>query len=97
MKKLMFSAFGLSLVLFTGACAPKLSIKGQAVKIAKAEPPQGCKDVGVVSAPSYVSGLEERTYTTLKNEAAEKGGNYVRLDSVNSAGQYTATVFKCPE
>ena len=96
MNRTTYLIFSL-LVGIGGACAPKLSVNGQLVKIAKAEPPQGCTEVGMVSAPSYVSGLEERTYTTLKNAAAEKGGNYVRLDSINSAGQYTATAFKCPQ
>jgi hypothetical protein len=100
MKRFLYRVtFMITVSMFSFGCAaPKLSVQGQSVKIMKSDPPQGCTEVGVISAPTYGEGFEERTYTILKNKAAEKGANYVRQDSVSATRHtYIATAFKCPE
>lgn len=49
---------------------------------------------------NLVSGMEENVRNKLRNDAAERGANYIRLETHSSDGngvRYTGTAFKCPQ
>lgn len=83
------------IVFSIAACATKeLTTLGQKVKVAKAEPTKDCTEIAQVSANNQDAEVRN---ALLKNRAAEKGANYVRLDAVTNFGEYTGTAFKCPQ
>ena len=85
------------LVLSTMACGGSLSKAGAAVKVMKADPPQGCSELGAVSGRAIGPDHIERSKNGMRNEAAEKGANYVRLENLDTENGYAAgTAYKCP-
>ena len=84
-------------LLLTAACGGgALTEAGARVKLMKADPPSSCADVGTVSAHAIGPNSDERTRNTLRNDAAEKGGNYVRLETATEEGGLTGTAYSCP-
>lgn len=65
---------------------PPLTAKGKAVVVSPKLEPEGCKEIGPIQAehgsgcePLGLEGAREGAEATLRNLAAEKGANYVRL------------------
>lgn len=87
----------LLLVMLT-ACGPALSEAGAGVKVMSADPPPNCTEIGHVSGSLARRDRAERAKNEMRNRAAEKGANYVRLEGVDSAYGSSAngTAFKCP-
>jgi hypothetical protein len=88
--------FGLALIccLFLAACSTALTVQGQKVKVIKSDPPANCKEIGVVVG-SNNNGNPEYMNNDLRNNAAEKGANVVRLDTAYLT-KISGTAFKCP-
>ncbi|MDX2021263.1 MAG: DUF4156 domain-containing protein [Deltaproteobacteria bacterium] len=72
-----------------GTTAPAVVLRpgANAVKVAKAEPPDGCVEVGPIEAIHGSGcggfgreGTYEGAYMTLKNKADERQANFVRAD-----------------
>ena len=84
------------LAVSLGGCGGSLSAAGTAVKVMKADPPADCTEVGVVSGHAVGPDHRTKSRNKLRNEAAEKGGNYVRLETVAADGGEMGTAFKCP-
>ena len=78
------------MLLLSGCSLWTLSESGSRVLVMKSDPPPGCQEVGSVRG-----GDDEKVI--LRNMAAEKGGNYVRLETVTPNGILTGTAYKCPE
>jgi hypothetical protein len=82
----------LSITMFAcGGAAPpvKLSAAAKSVRVKKADPPSNCQEIGPVTATHGdgcgnfgKKGDYEGAYALLKNSAAAKGANYVRLDKM---------------
>ena len=49
------------------------------MKLMKNDPPPSCAEVGSVSGYTVGPNYEERLKNKLRNDAADKGANYVRL------------------
>ncbi len=90
----------MSLVLvasvLVGCGGSTLTQSGAQVKLMKADPPPACKEVGGVSSYTIGPSYQEKNKTKLRNEAAEKGANYVRLEQNDSDGNAAGTAYLCP-
>lgn len=73
-----------------------LTDAGAQVKLMKADPAPGCTEVGGVSGYTVGPDYQEKNKNKLRNEAAEKGGNYVRLEQNDSDGNASGTAYRCP-
>ena len=88
-------------LLAVGCGKEALTPAAQNVVVQKSDAPDGCTEVGFVTEfGSNFNGKEmhEVARTKLRNRAAEKGGNYLRLESVIEDGngvKYTGTVYDC--
>lgn len=90
-------AVGVIVLLTLVSCASAgLDPEIQKIKIMKGDPPSECQEVGVVDSQGWGVWSEESRRTRLKVKAAEKGGNYVRLDKVLFDDGYVGTAYKCP-
>lgn len=90
---------GSTLLLFAGCSSGKLSGDGQKVKVMKADPPANCTELKVVSNSPVAFCDENCARNKIRNEAAEAGANYLRLDSTGMTGGspvMSGTAFKCP-
>lgn len=74
-----------------------LSQAGAQVRLMKADPAPGCREVGGVSGYTVGPDYQERNKNKLRNEAAVKGANYVRLEQNDSDGNASGTAFTCPD
>ena len=59
----------------------------------KADPPAGCKELGVVLGKH---GDSDSQQAEMRNKAAEMGANYVRWDAVQFSGS-SGTAYACPQ
>ena len=85
------------LAVGTVACGGSLTEAGARVKLMKADPPQACTEVGSVSGYKVGPNYQERLKNDLRNDAAGKGANYVRLETLTSDGNASGTAFRCPD
>jgi hypothetical protein len=84
--------------------APVLSPGATNVRVMKADPPAGCKELGDVRGnPGDTTGDEgakvEEAKIDARNKTAAKGGNYFRwdtLDPYSSTALITGTAYECP-
>ena len=74
-----------------------LTAAGAKVTLNKADPPPTCKEAGSVSGYTIGPDYQEKNKNKLRNEAAEKGANFVRLEQNDSDGNAAGTAYKCPE
>jgi hypothetical protein len=88
-KQLLALAF----VCSAAACGGALTEQGSQVKLLKADPPADCKEVGSVSAYMVGPNFQERLKNKMRNDAAQKGANYVRLENLTSDGNAAGTAF----
>jgi hypothetical protein len=81
------------LVLTIGCSPVALTEAGKNVRTITSDPPATCEDIGTV----YGRGDSEEIKNGMRNEAAEKGANYVRMETYNpmTAGG-SGTAFRCP-
>jgi hypothetical protein len=85
---------GSGLVVACGGGA--LTQAGAAVTLNKADPPSGCSEAGGVSGYTIGPEYQEKNKNKLRNEAATKGANYVRLEQNDSDGNASGTAYRCP-
>lgn len=83
--------------LFSACTTPALNPAATNVKIMKSDPPAGCQDLGGVDS---VGEMTEKTGAEfarirIRNKAAEKGANYVRIDAATN-DTLSGTMYKCP-
>jgi hypothetical protein len=95
LSRSLTSCLPLLLVLGMGCEPPMtaLTVEGRQVRLSKKDAPRTCREVGTVE--SNDTKLEEAQYK-LRNETAERGGNYVRWDSAKTGYVLTGTAFECP-
>ena len=91
---LVFVVFGGALMACGGGV---LTQAGAQVQLMKGDPPQGCKEIGGVSGYTIGPDYQEKNKNKLRNEAATKNGNYVRLEQNDSDGNAAGTAYRCPE
>ncbi|MBS2018505.1 MAG: DUF4156 domain-containing protein [Deltaproteobacteria bacterium] len=89
----LLAAFAASLTACGGGA---LTQAGAQVTLNKADPPKGCVEKGGVSGYTIGPDYQERNKNKLRNEAAEKGANYVRLEQNDSDGNASGTAYSCP-
>lgn len=82
--------------LFLSGCATALTTEGSKVKLMKNDPPSNCKEIGSVKGLTRGTGDMEVAKNEMRNEAAEKGANYVRYESAQEAVSASGTAFLCP-
>jgi hypothetical protein len=87
----------LGVVLGGVACGGSLTEAGARVKLMKADPPPTCTEVGSVSGYKVGPNYQDRLKNDLRNDAADKGANYVRLETLTSDGNASGTAFRCPD
>ena len=80
MKRLMMVMVVGAFVVSGCGSAPEKKVD---VQLMKNDPPMGCRMVGDVQSKG--DDMNEAK-ANLRQQAAEKGGNYVRLDALNLAG-----------
>ena len=81
MKRLVFlMVAGAVMVSGCGSTPEKKEIN---VQLMKSDPPMGCQMVGDIQSKG--DDMNEAK-ANLRQQAADKGGNYVRLDALNMAG-----------
>jgi len=76
------------------ACSTPLTVGGRGVRVVKSDLPLMCEDLGTVESadPS-----PDDTRNEIRNDAAEMGANFVRLDSTTAAGYgLIGTAYRCP-
>jgi len=83
------------------ACSPlALTDAGKNVKLLKADPPKACFDIGPVdgTVPESDTGMSREEFSKIKvrNNAAERRADYVRIDRVYEDGTIAGTAFRCP-
>lgn len=88
-----------------GACLPTVTAtpEGQQVKLMKGDPPAGCEELRDVDGEDtgfVESGAnQESAKARLRNAAASIGANYVRMETVEKAGntvRFHGTAYRCP-
>jgi hypothetical protein len=92
-----------ALLIFATGCAKptKLNENGLAVKMGKNDPAKECQEIGFIKGNSsnFVKDYEENARNKMRNEAAVKGANYIRLETAHKDSNgvvYEGTAFKCP-
>ena len=91
--------FWLSLLFvgcLVGCGGASLTQAGAKVMLNKSDPPAGCSEVAGVSAYTIGPDYQNKNKNKLRNEAGEKGANYVRLEQNDSDGNASGTAYKCP-
>jgi hypothetical protein len=86
----------LALAFAVGACGASLTQAGAQVKLMKADPAPECAELGGVSGRALGGDADDTVKIKLRNEAGEKGANYVRLETLG-AGTGSGTAYRCPE
>lgn len=75
-----------------------LSTEGQGVKLIKSDPDNNCTEAGSVIGRGIT---DEFSKNSIRNEAASRGANLVRLETVKTGEGvgviYSGTAFKCPQ
>jgi hypothetical protein len=81
-------------------CSASAATAGGNVRVERADPPENCEQISVLSAYASNTGNDDESVREkLRNQAAISGANYVRLDKLggsSSLKEYTGTAFKCP-
>lgn len=95
MRFLTLTVGCLTVLASTAACGGTLTEAGARVKLMKADPPAGCSEIGGVSGYTIGPGYQENNKNKLRNQAAEMGANYVRLEQNDSDGNAAGTAFRC--
>lgn len=98
MKKILF----IFCLISTACNAPLLAPGARNVRAAKSDPPIECEDRGAVTGESgwRTNNQDVEAQNSLRNAAAMRGANYVRIDVIrdgNNITRYVGTAFKCPE
>jgi hypothetical protein len=97
----MKSIHSLAFVVLGGALTAcgggALTQAGAQVRLLKGDPPPTCKEVGGVSGYTIGPDYQERNKNKLRNAAAEKKGNVVRLEQNDSDGNAAGTAYRCPD
>ena len=92
-------SFGV-LALLAFGCSPAATTAGGNVRVETADPPPSCEQISIISASASntendVASVREQ----LRERAAARGANYVRLDKQDGSStikEYTGTAYKCP-
>jgi hypothetical protein len=92
-------SFGV-LALLTFECSPATTTAGGNVRVETADPPPSCEQLSVISASASNTGNDNASVREkLRERAAARGANYVRLDKQGGSStikEYTGTAYKCP-
>jgi len=77
-------------------CSPSLTPAGSAEKLKRADPPAVAQRLET-SARRPLVGAMQPARTRMRNEAGEKGANYVRYETFSLETGSTGTAYKCPK
>jgi len=87
-------------LLALGCSASAVTAGGKHVRIERTDPPDGCEQISIITvAASNTGNDDESAQEQLRDRAAARGANYVRLDTRGGSStrkEYTGTAFKCP-
>ncbi|HMN69138.1 MAG TPA: DUF4156 domain-containing protein [Bdellovibrionales bacterium] len=89
---------GVFTMLFT-ACASRSVLPDQKeVKVSREAAPSKCREIGAVNGrASSTKGTQEQALADLRQEAANKGANYVVVKEYSAYGtSVTGVAFECP-
>ena len=93
----MKPALVFSLAALLTACGGSLTAEGAKVKLMKSDPPPNCNEVGSVEGRGLGPDHVEKAKNVMRNHAAERGGNYVRMETLDTDNGYaTGTAYHCP-
>lgn len=104
MKRAVVCVLSLGL-LAMGGCLAQLNAAGAGVKLSKAEPVVGCRELGIVhgsgGGAAYTSSEDkmQSAQNDIRNRAAAMGGNYVVMDVMGgdiSGLTLSGRAFQCP-
>ncbi len=80
------------------ACSPAAT--GGNVRVESADPPPSCEQISIITASGSNTGDDDATVRQkLRERAAARGANYVRLDKLGGSStlkEYTGTAYRCP-
>lgn len=97
--KLTAMLISIASVLGISACASRsVTPEAKEVKVDRAAPGKDCRELGTISGTtSSAKGTREQALEDLKQEAANKGANYVMVREYSSYGTtVTGTAYECP-
>jgi len=86
----------LAVPFLLSGCATELTAGGKAVPTYLADPPANCVEVGFIE---FADSRETWARNHVRNEAATRGANYLRMESTRVAGNLvtvSGTAFRCP-
>lgn len=81
------------------ACSSKPIIpKGEDIKVSRETPNTSCKDLGTLTGKTlYATGTKEDALKDLREQAANKGADYIQIKSFSDTGTaVTGILFECP-
>lgn len=99
MKKYISLYFYIALSFMATACATRSVLpKADDVKMSRDTPPKNCVELGPVTGRLRTEkGNDEQVLADLRQEAAYKGANYVRVRQYSSYGTaVTGVAYECP-
>ena len=84
MRRLIFS----TLLLILSACSSQPVLpEADDVKVSRDAADEDCKDLGLVEGRvSTASGTKEQALEDMKADAAKKGANYVKIETMSAMG-----------
>jgi hypothetical protein len=78
------------------ACSTAVE-KAQNITVKNSDPPSKCERVGsVVASPMKEGEKKDDIQKRLEERAMAKGGNYVKLETLDAKGGMTGMAFRCP-
>jgi hypothetical protein len=86
------------LLLVAGCASRSVTPDTNEVKLSRESPPSACQEMGRLTGTSTSrKATHEDLLADLKQDAARKGANYVRVDEYSSLGtSVTGTAYTCP-
>lgn len=87
------------LLLVLGACAHRSVLPdAKEVKVTRDAPAKDCREIGTVTGQvGTAKGTPEQALADLKQEAANKGANFVSIKQYSSYGTaVTGVAYECP-
>jgi hypothetical protein len=87
-----------TLAVTFGCAGQQLTPRGAGVRTLRGDPPQNCKELGIVEAGVQLGGCDASCQTTsMRNDAAALGANTLRIDAyLGKTNNASGTAFACP-
>jgi hypothetical protein len=91
-------AFLLMTLLLAGCASRSILPDSKEVKVSRDEPSKKCRNLGEITGTTlYSNGTREQALANMKQEAANKGANYVMVKEYSAYGtSVTGLAYECP-